>query len=123
MYFYQKNNGISFRNEFPQKVGEDKSVALVIQKGMLMQELDPDMFEKIKKLRKILSIGDISLLDNLISVCYDSYTEEELNALLGMQRQPMIYQDGADNLVNSYFEIGKNSCFFPLEKQKKLLKK
>ena len=88
-----------------------------------MQDLDPDMFKKIKKLREILLIGDISLLDNLISVCYDSYTDEELCALLGVNRQKMNYQNGADSLVNSYFEIGSSNCFFPLETQKRLLKK
>lgn len=114
---------ISFRNEFPLKAGDDKSEVLVIQKGMLMQDLDPDMFEKIKKLREVLSIGDISLLDNLVSICYDSYTDEELNALLGIERQRMSYQDGADSLVNSYFGIGKESQFLSVEQQKRLLKR
>ncbi len=114
---------ISFRNEFPLKAGDDKSEVLVIQKGMLMQDLDPDMFERIKKLREVLSIGDISLLDNLVSVCYDSYTDEELSALLGIERQRMPYQDGADSLINSYFGIGKESQFLSIDQQKRLLKK
>ena len=117
------DNQISFRNEFPLKIGDDNSETLVIQKGMLMKDLDPDMFEKIKKLREVLSIGDVFLLDNLVSVCYDSYTDEELSALLGVNRQRMNYQNGADSLINSYFGIGKNSCFFPLGTQKRLLKK
>lgn len=117
------HNQISCRNEFPLKVGEDKSEALVIQKGMLMRELDPDMFEKIKKLREILFIGDVSLLDNLVSVCYDSYTDEELSALLGVNRQRMNYQNGADSLVNSYYGVNISNCFFPLETQKRLRKK
>lgn len=117
------DNQISFRNEYYQKDGDDKSEALVIQKGMLMKELDPDMFEKIKNLRETLSIGDVSLLDNLVSVCYDSYTDKELSALLGVNRQKMNYQDSADSLINSYFGIGKNSCFFKIAEQKRLLKK
>ncbi len=117
------DNQISFRNEFPPKAGDDKSEALVVQKGMLMQDLDSDMFERIKKLREILSIGNVSLLDNLVSVCYDSYTDEELSALLGLNRQKMNYQNGADSLVKSYYGIGINNCFFPLEAQKRLLKK
>ena len=114
---------LTYRNEFLPKVGDDKSKEALLQKGGLMQDLDPDMFKKIKKLREILLIGDISLLDNLISVCYDSYTDEELCALLGVNRQKMNYQNGADSLVNSYFEIGSSNCFFPLETQKRLLKK
>lgn len=114
---------ISFRNEFYPKFGDDKSEILVIQKGMLMQELDPDMFEKIRKLGIVLCFGDISLLDNLVSVCYDSYTDDELSALLGIKRQQMAYQDGADSLINSYFGIGKESQFLSIEQQKRLLKK
>lgn len=117
------DNQISFKNEFPLKVGDDNSESLIIQKGMLMKDLDPDMFAKIKKLRDILSIDNVSLLDNLVSVCYDSYTNDELNALLGIKRQRMDYQNGADNLVTSYYEIGISDCFFPMENQKKLLKK
>ena len=117
------DNRVSFRNEFPLKAVDDKSEVLVIQKGMLMQDLDPDMFVKIKQLREVLSIDDISLLDNLVSVCYDSYTDEELNALLGIERQHMIYQDGANSLINSYFGIGKENQFLSIEQQKRLLKK
>ncbi len=118
---YEKQ--LTFRNEFPPKVRDDNSWETLVQKGRLMQDLDPDMFKKIKKLRNILLIGDISLLDNLVSVCYDSYTDEELSALLGINRQKMNYQNGTDTLVNSYFEIGISNCFFSKEAQKRLLKK
>ncbi len=117
------HNHLAFRNEFPPKAGDDNSKEILLQKGRLMQDLDPDMFEKIKKLREVLSIGDVSLLDNLVSVCYDSYTDEELSTLLGVSRQRMNYQNGATSLVHSYYEIGINNCFFPLESQKGLLKK
>lgn len=116
------DNKKSFRNEFPKKIGDDSSEELVIQKGMLMQDLDPDMFEKIKTLRKSLSIGDVSLLDNLISICYDRYTDEELEALLGIKRKKMNYQDGANSLKESYFGIGQNSQFLSIEQQKKIIK-
>ncbi len=118
---YEKQ--LNFRNEFPPKVGDDNSKETLLQKGRLMQDLDPDIFKKIKKLKDVLLIGDVSLLDNLVSVCYDSYDDEELSTLLGLNRQKMNYQNGADSLVNSYFEIGINNCFFPLETQKRLLKK
>ena len=74
-------------------------------------------------LHVFILIGDVSLLDNLVSVCYDSYTDEELSTLLGVSRQRMNYQNGATSLVHSYYEIGINNCFFPLESQKGLLKK
>jgi len=89
---------------------------------MLMQDLDPDMFEKIISLREVLLIGEISLLDNLFSICYDSYSDEELEALLGMRRNKMNYQDGANSLRESYFGIGQDSQFLSIEQQKRLLK-
>ena len=113
---------LSLYNDWPTKVGADNSKELLIQKGILMKQLDSDMYSRIKELRELLFIGDVSLLDNLINVCYDSYSDEEIYALLGLQRQKMNYQDGADNLRNSYFGIGRNSYFLPLEEQKKLLK-
>lgn len=119
----ERDKQINCINEFIPKNDDDNSEELVIQKGMLMQDLDPDMFATIKGLRQLLLIGDISLLDNLVSVCYDRYTDKQLKALLGLNRKKMNYQDGADSLINSYFGIGKNSCFIPLEAQKTFLKK
>jgi len=116
------NKEISCKSEFPLKVGDEKSEELVIQKGMLMHKLDPDMFDRIKDIKELLTIGDISLLDNLVSVCYDKYTNEELSALLGIERKPMVYQDGADSLIDSYFGIGNESSFFTAEQQKKFIK-
>ncbi len=110
-------------NEWVSRVGSNNSKESLIQKGQLMQKLDPDMFYKIKELRNILSIGDVSLFDNLISVCYDIYTNEELIALFGIERKAMSYQNGAKDLVTSYYEIGEKSHFLPVEVQKKLLKK
>ncbi len=114
-------NQLTFRNEFLPKVGDDNSKEALLQKGKLMQDLDPDMYDKIKKLTELLKVGDISVLDNLVSVCYDSYTDEELSALLGVNRQKMNYQNGADSLVNSYFEIGRKDTFFPIEEQQRLI--
>lgn len=110
-------------NEWVPRIGADNSKELLIQKGRLMQKLDPDMFQKIKQLRNILFIGDVSLFDNLISVCYDIYTNEEITALFGIERKPMNYQNGAKDLVTSYYEIGEHSHFLPIEVQKILLKK
>lgn len=114
-------NQLALRDELSLKAGDDDSEEILLQKGRLMKDLDPNMFEKIKNLREILMIGDFSLLDNLISVCYDDYTDEELNALLGINRKKMNYQNNTNNLVDSYYEIGIN-CFFQQEIYKKLLK-
>lgn len=116
-------NKLTLHKEFIPEVGSNNSTETLLQKGFLMQKLDPDMIRKINQLRELLLIGNISLFDNLISICYDSYTDEKIKALLGVKRQKMDYQDGADNLADSYYGIGKNSCFLSAEVQKKLLRK
>ena len=68
-------------------------------------------------------MGNIAILDNLVNVCYDSYTDEEIESLIGLKRKKGIYQDGADTLVDSYFGIGKKNAFLPIEGQQKLLRK
>ena len=79
-----------------------------------MQKLDNDMLGKIQLLRQILTIDGVSILDNLISICYDNYTDEELVALLGTKRPAVVYQNGAENLTNSYFGIGTKNKFLSL---------
>ena len=106
---------ISYVNSYTQKEGEDDSKELLIQKGRLMQELDPDMFYKIKELRTLFSIGEVSLLDNLISVCYDFYSDEEVESFIGIKRSKMNYQDGANSLLESYFGIGMNNKFLSIK--------
>ena len=86
-----------------------------------MRIIDSDMFQTIQETRTIFSIGDISILDNLISICYDKYTNQEIQALLGINRKKMNYQNGTDNLVNSYYEIEKNFNNLPIKEQKKQL--
>ena len=112
-----------YHNEYVTKINKDESSEAVIQKGLLMQKLDNDLIQKINDLRKLFLLDGISLLDNLISVCYDSYTDEELSALLGIKIKRMIYQDWTENLTDSYFGIGTENKFLSLEQQQKLLKK
>ena len=100
----QKGEILNYRRELVKKVDKNNYIELNIQRGLLMQQLDGDMLEKVQLLREIFTIDGISLLDNLISVCYDSYTDEELVALLGTKRPTPIYQDGTKTLTNSYLE-------------------
>lgn len=94
---------LDFKNGFVDKVTGDMSSSAIIQKGNLMKELDPDMYKKINVLYQVLRIEDFSLLDNLISVCYDSYADEEIFALLGIQRKKFVYQNGEEKLKEAYF--------------------
>ncbi|MBE6138823.1 MAG: hypothetical protein E7173_03680 [Firmicutes bacterium] len=119
----QDGNLLNYRRDLVEKVDKDNYREMNIQRGLLMKQLDSDMLEKVQLLREMFTIDGVSLLDNLISVCYDSYTDEELVALLGTERPTPVYQDGSGNLTDSYFGIGKENKFLSLEQQKRLLKK
>lgn len=110
---------LDFKNGFVDKVNGNMSSDAIIQKGNLMKELDPDMYKKIKILCEILKIEDFSLLDNLISVCYDSYTDEELFALLDIERKKIVYQTGENKLRDAYFS---DNCKQISDSSLKLLK-
>lgn len=102
------NECIDFKEVQVDKVKPDTSSDSIIQKGNLMKELDPKMYKEIKTLLELLKIEDISLLDNLISVCYDSYSNEEIYALLGIKRQSFVFQNGQTKLKNAYFHTEEN---------------
>lgn len=91
-----------------EKQGDDNSEELLIQKGNLFLESDPDVAEKLLKLRDSLNINGISLLDNLMSVTLNSLTDKELEALFGFDRTKLIFQNGADNLIDAYYGINNN---------------
>ena len=69
---------LCYHNEYVPKINKDESSEAVIQKGLLMQKLDNEPIRKINDLRQLLLIDDISLSDNLRSVCYDSYDDKEI---------------------------------------------
>lgn len=119
----QEGKILNYKRELVKKVDKNTYRKMNIQRGLLMQQLDSDMLTKVQLLRKIFTIDDISLLDNLISVCYDNYTDDELAALLGTKRPTTVYQNDTKNLTDSYFGIDKESKFVSLEQQKRLLKK
>lgn len=113
---------INYYSKFIQKVDKENSINAIIQKGMLMKELGSLVFERIKELRTILLIDEISILDNLISVCFDNYTDDEIEALLDLRREKMDYQDKANCLISSYYGIGNKSSFLSPTVQRKLIK-
>ena len=78
-----------------------------MQKSVLMYRLDNIMRERINQIRNLLIINDSYLLDNLLGVCLGDYSDLELEALFNIDKNSIIYQDGANNLVDAYF--GANS--------------
>ncbi len=70
-----------------------------IQKGLLMKSIDTDMEKRVKEVKDKLTENGISLMDNLISICLDSYTDEEIQALLGLERKK------ESTLTETYFNL------------------
>lgn len=101
------DESLNYKNGYIDKVNKDTTRESVIQKGKLMQEIDKDMYKKIQIIRNIFSFQDLSLLDNLISVCYDSYSTEEIKSLLGIEKQELVYQDGSNKLKDAFFSKKK----------------
>ena len=77
---------------------------LLLQKGALMRRLDYTMIAGIQHIRGLLSINNIKILDNMISVCCEEYSDDELQALLGIKKSDSIYQNGASSLREAYFD-------------------
>lgn len=100
---YVYSNVLSQTNKVEEKDTKDSSYENIIQKGLLMHSIDPKMYYRIKELGELLTIGGIPLLDNLYSISYDSYSDEELKALLGIDRKKIVYQNGSNNLYDAYF--------------------
>ena len=105
---------INYRSTYISKIiNDDNNEQAIIQKGMLMQKLDSSMYEVIKMVRNILKINNIYFLDNLISISYDDYTDNEIEALLGIKRGVKLYQDEEKDLISAYFGIkSKNRLKF-----------
>jgi len=103
--------------------GDDSSKETLIQKGLLMQNIDPSFAEKIREVRDSFFINGVSLFDNLIGVSYENYTDEEINAMFGLERRKVNFQNETDNLMEGYFGLGDDNKFLSKEAQKKLMKK
>ncbi len=119
----QNGKTLKYQNKLVKKINKDDIISSSIQKGLLIQKIDDNLLKKLELLREILTIDNISILDNLIFVCYDNYASEEIVALLGTNRANNVYQNNEENLTKAYFEIGKQNSFLSLDQQKRLLKK
>ena len=116
VYLSEDENGkkINYLNEFPARSSNKNDEFL--QKCALMREIDPKMYQRIEDLRNALKIGNVSIFDRLVSICYDSYSDEMIKALFGVDRIKMEYQNGESNLINAYFGINSSNEFALLKK-------
>ena len=85
------------------KLGPELSKELLIQKGELMNKINSYFYGNIYLIQRSLMIDDIFILDNLISVCYDKMDDEIVKALFNLNKKKNVYQNGAGNLVDAYF--------------------
>lgn len=90
--------------------GDDRET--IVQMGTAMQALDPDMYAKIDYIKKLLTAGKTSLLDSFISVSLESFNDAEIQALFGITRNPLEYDDATKQLKHLYFGV-KNQFKFP----------
>ena len=124
VFLEEKKGGktVNYYNDYILKELNNKGNIKIEQIGTLMKNLDQSNFQVIQKIRKKLVIDGVSLLDNFIGICYDNFTDNDLKFLLNLERKKMAYQNQLGNLINTFFEIGRESCILPLSLQKKLLK-
>ena len=98
------NNTFWNRQSFDRDPSQKKKEN-TIQKGQLMQAIDPNYLNAIERFRKYLQVDNVSLLDNLISVSLDSYSDNEIQALMGTTRRKIAYHESAPTLNNFYYSV------------------
>ncbi len=77
----------------------------ILQLGELIKENDPYLYERINELRSTLTSGDVSLLDNLISVSLEGYPDDVIEGLFGIKKDPLKYNGQLRNLKNTHIGI------------------
>lgn len=83
----------------------------LIQKGSLMRQIDSSMFEKIREIRQKLMIGDVSFFANLISACYNDFSDEEIKMLIGVDKSTFTFQNSSNNLTHAYLGMCNEQGF------------
>jgi len=76
---------------------------IIPQIGALMQEYDSSTFKTISNIREFLMVGDVSLLDSIINTSLGNYTDAEIEALLGLKKEPIKYKGRVRELKELYF--------------------
>lgn len=71
----------------------------------LIKTVDKEMFEKINKLCESFNIGNEQVLKNFVCACFDSYDDKVFEEIFGFKRNRSFYQNKANSLTDSYYEI------------------
>ena len=124
LFLSEEQNNIEINNVSRTEVKEadDKTINGIIQKGFLMDQIDPGMKDCIHSLLQELTFGDISLLDQFVSTCYDYAGDGEIYSLTGIMRKPITYQNGYKTLRDAYFHHNDQCLFFTAEQEKLFFK-
>ena len=104
---------IEYDNQLHESIGKDDSVESTIQKGLLMQQIDDNFSKKIIELIDLFKKDSVSFFENLVNITFNKVSEEEIKALFGVDIKKMSYHNGADNLLDAYFDVNKNNHFLP----------
>lgn len=117
------NEALTYQEDYVRMKGKECSSEVLMQTGLLMQQIDPDFTKKIEEIRGNFLVDGVSLFDNIIAVSLNSYTDEEVKALTGLDKIKINFQNGTDNLVDAYYGTGKNNKFIMSKDEKKYVKK
>lgn len=93
---------------------EEGSKEFIMFIGNLMQQLDLEMHSEIDSVKNWLTEGNISLLDNFIAASLESFDDEEVKALLGLERRSIKDSGKVKKLSQIYF--GEDGKYFEQKK-------
>ena len=97
------NKVIPYEKENYKEGSWSDSRETIMQFGNTMQEFNPSTYDKIKKIKALLTEKNTSLLDYFINVSLGSFNDEEIKALLGIERKPLEYKGKVKELKQIYF--------------------
>ena len=70
-----------------------------------VQGEDQEMFNRINELFDYIKCDGVSILNNVVNITFDDYSDEWVKYLFGIDRDRTIYQDGASNLTDACFGV------------------
>lgn len=113
-----QENGVTTEITNKKFADEENYHQSLIKKGQIMQELDPEMYKKIKIVESILKKDSISIVNNFISASLTNYSEEQISAMLGLERNKALYQGGHESIEGAYFGLveGQKTYKLPIKK-------
>lgn len=96
------------KNYINNKLEKDKNMnhsEELLENISLIKTVDKEMFEKINKLCESFKIGNELVLKNFVCACFDSYDDKVFEEIFGFKRNRLFYQNKANSLTESYYEI------------------